>query len=100
MVVLHAFIAVIALGAGFWVLGAATGRLDIGFVGGMIVIGIAAASILGEGVVVQTGVEQANNTTTGVYEPLIQNSGFPLELVVMITGAMMLFNTLGEMSEL
>ena len=107
--ILESFLAMLAVGFVVFVLGHITGRPDIGLIGGILVMGVAGVALL-SGLEVQTGqfiVETQNATTNTTettvkytYEDISSITNFPFELIVLLTGSVMAFKSLGEISEI
>lgn len=104
MVVLEAFVAVFALGFGVWILGTAVDRPDVGLVGAILVIGIGGAAVIGDGVLIQTGVETTDTASGEVinntYTELDTPDPFSLELVSLFLGSLLSIKSIGDMSNI
>lgn len=97
------FIGLVLVGVLLWALGVYFERPDIGFLGSIFVVGIAASVVVNDGVMVQTGAEHLNTSNGTIverqYEKIETVSDFPLGLMVLFVGALLGFKSLGEMSE-
>lgn len=103
MVVLETFMAVIGLGMVLWVAGAVLERPDVGLLGAIIVIGIAGSAVVGDGILLQVGVERVDTSTgaeiNNIYEPISTMSDFPLDMLTLFAGSLLAFKSIGDMSE-
>ena len=102
---LQTFVAVFALGLAGFVVGTIFDRPDIAMIGAVLILGIGGVGLV-EDVEVRTGevetVNNSTNTTTTEYqhEPIAGLSSFPIELVVMLMGAVMTFSSIEKFGEI
>lgn len=98
--------AAVVAGLGFvlFIAGSALDRPEVAMFGAIIVVGIGGTGAM-DGYQVKTGevhkTDEANNTTVinNTYEDLSIHTDFPLDIVIILLGAVMLMSSAGEASE-